>query len=653
MTKCRLFPTLLLMTVLLLSALLPPAAFRASGADADVVPAFEQQNVMDDLDGMTIDGKAFDVKDYAFDESKPTQVLMLAEFCYSFYSDRQDDFGLYLYVWNPQGLRFDTSSPCNAVTFRAGKGNAASFEKVPLVFLFRCEERNYEGLFYKFRIGISDEQRAAVLRSVKSDERRYHIGELELLSEGETRASSFYVGTEYVFSGFAKGYGSNAEAESTLTCDTEQKEALTLDVRSTYYYPEGTHSDGITRDVLQSVYFSVPDELIETYGEMSAVHATWLNAYTAPMLVTGNREIYDTLEPLLGEYIDGGTREDYAENTLKYSIIATMAAEGLRDDTEMAPYGGYYAYNPYWGMRSGSDNYKGSYSHLIDTLRYLFWADSGEAKDHVITSEALFAWLESYTEEHGGEKVNGRYSKDLFETVDADFEDVTISRDATYRLTDNIVSDTAWNRLFGTTVKSEHFLSVSALQAVTEDDFSGMDRKAFCDAFYIAEEDYASLKSYVSRAEKEGETVYLFRYKQSEYVSAQATEYERTHKWFLGSGNLGVYSYIDLNAYFAQMWIQLDFDVIDVTFSNGTGKMAIPVIASPMDIAHDGKPPESWQDESSMTWWEIALAVLALILLAIILAPLLPYLLQFFVWLLMLPAKLVAWIIGLFKKKNE
>ena len=115
MTKCRLFPALLLMTVLLISALLPPAAFRASAADADVVSAFEQQNVMDDLDGMTIDGKAFSVKDYAFDESKPTQVLMLAEFCYSFYSDRQDDFGLYLYVWNPQGLRFDTDDERNLV----------------------------------------------------------------------------------------------------------------------------------------------------------------------------------------------------------------------------------------------------------------------------------------------------------------------------------------------------------------------------------------------------------------------------------------------------------------------------------------------------------------------------------------------------------
>ena len=77
MTKCRLFPALLLMTVLFLSALLLPAAFRASAAET-VVSAFEQQNVMDDLDGMTIDGKAFSVKDYAFDESKPTQVLMLA-----------------------------------------------------------------------------------------------------------------------------------------------------------------------------------------------------------------------------------------------------------------------------------------------------------------------------------------------------------------------------------------------------------------------------------------------------------------------------------------------------------------------------------------------------------------------------------------------
>lgn len=651
MRKCLYFsfPALLLAIVLFICTALPPSKAFAS---SDVVSAYEQQNVMDDLEGMSIDGKQFDIGDYAFDEARPVQVLAMTEFCYSFYSEKQDDFGLYIYVWNPQGLQFDTASSLNSITLRAGDSQTEPFVKLPLVYLNRCEARDLEGLFYKFRVGLSEEQKADVLKKVKSNERRYYLGEMELVPEGGTRADTYYVSKEFIFSGFAKGYGSNAEAESTLTWEMEQKEALSLKVKSTYYYPDGTHSDGVTRDVLQSVYFSVPNDILKQYGEMSAVHANWLNALTVPILVTGNREIYDALKPMLGVYVDGGTRQDYEENPLPYSIIATKAAEELRKDEETAPYGGHFAYNPYWGMRSGSDNYKGSYDHLVDTLRLLFLADNGEAKDHVITAEDLFDALNTYTQEHGGELVNGRYSRDLFESVDGSFEDVMIEKDETYRLTDNIVSDTAWNRLFGTTVKGEHFLSVSALQAVTVDDFAGIDKAAFCDEFFIAEDDYADLKSYVSRAEKENETVYLFRYKQSEYLSAQATEYERSYKWFLGSGNLGTYSYIDLNAYFAQMWVQIDFDVIDVTFSNGTSEVVIPAVTAPMDIAYDGKPPASWQDDDGLEWWEIILAVLALVLVVVVLAPFLPYVLKFILWLLMLPARFIVWFIGLFKK-NE
>ena len=46
-------------------------------------------------------------------------------------------------------------------------------------------------------------------------------------------------------------------------------------------------------------------------------------------------------------------------------------------------------------------------------------------------------------------------------------------------------------------------------------------------------------------------------------------------------------------------------------------------------------------------------AALALIIVLIILAPLLPYVFKFLLWLLMLPAKLVVWIINLLKRKNE
>ena len=79
----------------------------AFAAEDDTI-RFEQTNVMDDLENSSVDGKPFDVRDYAFNNQKEAQVLMLAEYCYSFYANLQGNFGLYLYVWNPQGLRFDT-----------------------------------------------------------------------------------------------------------------------------------------------------------------------------------------------------------------------------------------------------------------------------------------------------------------------------------------------------------------------------------------------------------------------------------------------------------------------------------------------------------------------------------------------------------------
>ena len=64
---------------------------------------FEQINVLDDLKAMTVDGKAFDITDYAFDTTRDVQIVSFTEFCYSFYADKQNNFGLYVYIWNPQG----------------------------------------------------------------------------------------------------------------------------------------------------------------------------------------------------------------------------------------------------------------------------------------------------------------------------------------------------------------------------------------------------------------------------------------------------------------------------------------------------------------------------------------------------------------------
>ena len=95
----------------------------ASVAYADTVVGnvkMDSSNVMDDLESSTVDGKPFDISNYAFDESKQTQVFMFTEYCYSFYSNRQGNYGLYVYVYNPQGLKFKTNSILNTISLRAG-----------------------------------------------------------------------------------------------------------------------------------------------------------------------------------------------------------------------------------------------------------------------------------------------------------------------------------------------------------------------------------------------------------------------------------------------------------------------------------------------------------------------------------------------------
>ena len=178
----------------------------AFAAEDDTI-RFEQTNVMDDLENSSVDGEPFDVRDYAFNNQKEAQVLMLAEYCYSFYANLQDNFGLYLYVWNPQGLRFDTNSSLNAV--QLSYGAEADYVKYPLEFLNRSEHTNYEGLFYKFKVKLSLSQKEQMLETLNSAERTYHISGVELLEAGKSLPHEYAVNAVYTYTGYAEGYGPN------------------------------------------------------------------------------------------------------------------------------------------------------------------------------------------------------------------------------------------------------------------------------------------------------------------------------------------------------------------------------------------------------------------------------------------------------------
>ena len=81
-----------------------PVFSTVTYADEIKTVGIDKSNVMDDLESCEINGKPFDVKDFPFDNTKDLQVLSFVEYCYTTKAGKEDNYGLYLYVYNPKGL---------------------------------------------------------------------------------------------------------------------------------------------------------------------------------------------------------------------------------------------------------------------------------------------------------------------------------------------------------------------------------------------------------------------------------------------------------------------------------------------------------------------------------------------------------------------
>lgn len=581
-------------------------------AATDVQTAYENTNILDNLEGSTIGGKEFDIADYPHNDNGKPQIISLVEFCYSYYADRQEDYGLYVYVYNPQDIAFDMATDRNKIQLTYG--DKASYSKYTLEFLNYSEKAGYEGRFYKFKVRLSDAERLDILNTVDDNGRVYKISGIELSYKGTV--TEYVCAQTYTYTGYAEGYGSELATGDTLACKVDGFDKyLTLDVHSTYYRPKGTNGEAYERDTLHSVYFSVPNETIAEYGEMTAVHATWLNARTNPIFVTGNKDVYNAVLPYIGQTVDGGdfTYAKDDNSPIPYALIASKYIEsaGWNNASYSLSYMSYNANRKY--TKSDTD---------LTDLYYCFLADNEDADAYTLPAETLIGnkadgvrgYFETYTEEHGGELINNRFSKGLFESVADSFTDITISKDDTFELTDEIISQSLWQKFVGGgyNVSGVNTYTVSAIKKVESSDFKST-AAATCEELYIDASDYDEFKEYYDEAKAKGETVYLFRYYQSDYTCYEVAEYKRGEgDWTLLGTNFG-YDFVDSNAYFMQMWVQLDFDIIDLTFTKDNVDTIIPVIMSPMDIAADGAPPVI-TTKNHLTWWQILLAVLALIL---------------------------------------
>lgn len=566
----------------------------------------------------------------------------IKKWLYSFYEEKQDDFGFYVYIYNPKGLKFKTDSSLNTIQFATTKDSDSAYTKYTLTYLNKSEKADYEGLFYKFKVNLTEEQKMAILNGVNSSSRIYKVSGFELVTQGALNATDYAVSLTYKYSGYAKGCGPNENAESTLKFTSEGLETLSLDVHATTYRPDGTNGkNDYTQDSLHSVYFAVPNEVIEQYGEMVAVHATWLNAVLKPALVTGNLDAYNAILNYLGQDI-GQHNED-----LNYMYLGAHSSFSGSMGMNLTTHDCGYYYN---GVSSWSGHMVGlGLGTEINSLYMLFnsGSEKDSADDYIVTSEDIQEKLIESADKFGGNLLNGKYSELVFESVDEEFTKVNIRADETYSLDSEhqVLGSSWWDKLWGIThTVSSTFDGIQAIYPIKESDTKGSIVDV-SNRLFVSQSDVEDLRTYYN-ANKENLTVYLFRYQVSDYVSQEATLFEEGS--FLGAE---VWNEVDTNAYFFQETVNLDFDIIDVTFSTGIVETVIPVVSNPIDVVPDGTPPVYTESDESFDLLKLIIGLLLLILLLYFLSTTgaLPLVGNVLVWVITAPFKFIKWLIDKFR----
>ncbi len=589
------------------------------------VEDYEQRNVLDDLEGSTIGGNAFNLQDYAFQTHGRPQVLSLIEYGYSTYENNTDDYGLYVYLYNPQGEPFDAQY--NKLQFKAGR--ATNYTKYDLTVLNYSTKANYEGMFYKFKVALTEEQKADILSNVEKSGRAYTVSGIELSVNGDK--TDYAVGSTYTFTGFSMGYGSKLQETDGLTCKVDSFDSyITLDVKQTVYRPQGDYYNG-EQAQLNSCFFRVPNVFFEEYGELTKILCEWYEYVTKMALITEDNNLYNALNSVHGNSIKSISSDKayllaIVNNATKNIFGTTFASWLWSANVNMDE----YYYYPTWGTSfyMPQDNY-------VDSFSGVFYTGGKSYKDFGVSSADVGAKLKEYSKALGDTSIRGKYAEALFE------QGVQEGRTRGYNLKEISSTDEAkvfWNyttrdwldKVFGGYNVETIYDAKPAIQIITSDDLNGTDTD-ISQRLYVNADDVATLKQEFVKAGST-EKLVILRYATSKYFCYPTTvdtqPMSTSADYQLSKDIQDSIRDKDYSAYCAQQTVFLDFDIISLTFTKDNVDTVIPCVANPTDAIGGYTPPleENYHDEEAKkisTWIWIAVAILVLILLCIFVPPVL------------------------------
>ena len=650
--------SVLIISLILLLAFPIPAFAAETG---DVIPSyekFENTNVIDDLTSAGVDLDAFKTKD-------EVALITFQEFAYSYYGSNMGDFGLYVYIYNPSGkaILTDSKSSITIAVSYDENGKPNDYEKFNLKVCSRSTGE-YSNLFYKFRVvdHISAEGSTIKQRVSKTpSERRYDVSEFEL-DLVNNNIEAYGVGGTFKFSGYAAGYGKDGEtATSTLSCEVTKLTTIELEINQTSYIQDPDNSSIKRHNQVSSAYFAVPNEILEEYGKLQKIKATWNEYRTTPIIVTDNSDFYNFMLPLLG--VDIGADHQYCELDYYFGVGRSSDLYGEEEYFDSA-----YNMREYTSLNG---NFCQKYDEAITKISWLFDSDGKDVFDYTLPSERISEYLYNY---EGAESdlltTDVGDGRDTYNLVDFDADE-----DA-FDFTEYEPDVKGWGQLWDYLFKEDQAVlkDVAPIVAISSKDLSGT-AESVSERLLIGESDVSDIKAYVANAEANDQTVFLFRFACTEYYSEEVYVYKYENHWESGVPFNHSYKGLGKVAYIAETNVFLGFDIIQLTFNDEGVYTVIPVVASPIDIIPSVTPPaedpinegldkakdffealweklqELWDKLTAAlgsfkeNWWKYVLLALAVIvgICAI------PYIFRFIIWLIKLPFEALE---NTYKKKR-
>ena len=570
------FLCLFLAAISIFSLILP--AFAADGEQGSQIKTdvdLSKSTITEDF--VNVFGGEFKVSDYPYNALDIQEKNIYFITCVENYVHDKQKSEMYFYFYNPTKKVIDTDSENNKVRASYSRNeNEVSYCDYKLTFV----NSDSDGVLMKFKVKSFFTDLA-----VDQSERCYSIAGVELVTHGEPDGTiiDYGVGKDFTFRDNENGFVMQGWKES-VTVETE--------VKHTYY--RFYDPDNVYQAIdLQSVYFSIPNDIINEYGYLEAISAKWEECEMYPILVTDNEELSILFE-------------EAVFNSCPSSFIASFGYKyGSFLTSSMAwPYF-EYGYDPSNTTSSPSYVMSGILpAQILELIPFIggsFYVEdswSGGPQEVVLSSDKLLTSMDKY----GWDDVNFVFiDKSNYGDNKKAFSVYTLGSTNSLLIPDinlSLISNPMFRKFLGGDY-IEYPELFAPLKKVEAADLS-LSEEEFSKKFLVSEDDVESIKNSYS----DNETLYILNYTVTNYEVYDDVAF----------GGVEIEDIDDSKSLIAETTAIRNFDLIEAEFNENGVVTILPFVSNPTNFIADITTPNK---DDRLPLWLIILIICVVVLIAV------------------------------------